>query len=63
MRSSFFLGAVIILPLKLTGQTEDVLNPTPNKLLPIRKEVREMTRATFSNIKPFDTFKIGVLAS
>jgi hypothetical protein len=63
MQSSFVLGAVIILPLKLIAQTDDVLNPTPDKLAQNRKEVREMRRATFPNIKPLDTFKIGVLAS
>ena len=41
MQSSFALGAVIILPLKLTAQTEDVLNPTDDKLPKIRKEWRE----------------------
>jgi hypothetical protein len=59
----FALGAVIILSLQLTAQTEDVLNPTSDKIPQSRKEVREMRNATFPNIKPFDTFKIGVLAS
>ena len=40
MQSSFALGAVIILPLKLTAQTEDVLNPTPDKLPKNCKERR-----------------------
>jgi hypothetical protein len=59
----FALCAIIILSLKLTAQTEDVLNPTSDKIPQSFKEVREMRSATFPNIKPFDTFKIGVLAS
>ena len=59
----FTLGAVIILSLKLTAQTEGALNPTSDKIPQSLKELREMRSATFPNIKPFDTFKIDVLAS
>ena len=37
----FALGAVIILPLKLTAQTEDVISQAPEKLPKNRKERRE----------------------
>jgi hypothetical protein len=53
------LGVVIISPLKLSAQTEDVLSTNPDKLSKYRKERREMGMATETKQGPIRGQAIG----
>tara|TARA_B110000438_G_C15626778_1_gene569091 strand:+ start:670 stop:906 length:237 start_codon:yes stop_codon:yes gene_type:complete len=60
MQSSFALWAVIILPLKLTAQTEDVLNPTPDKL---PKNCKERRATEKNKVQAEDSVLVNVVVA